>query len=251
MIIGKGAEIFSESIPGILIQLAAILSKMKTGGAVSRAAYVSLFVSTLTTDYVAASMTYDFDTDPRKRAQLPDFYGFVPDDAKKRATTFLSMLGVSAAQVLITSLLVVNLGSIAMEFALYYLVGDVVLFLLTKILRGDFTYYLNLEGLVCASFSLGMRTMVVVVYRFTSCIQVREGWRGGGCLDSTILTSVALQLRHSQEVGGLYFTTGLFLPLIGLVTLFNLGVAEGTLGKRTVEDLKTVAAILRGSLVFR
>ena len=37
----------------------------------------------LTTGFTAATLSYDFDTDPKKRAKNSEFYGYVPDSAKK------------------------------------------------------------------------------------------------------------------------------------------------------------------------
>ena len=76
----KAIEMFAEAIPGVIIQLVAILMD----GHASTAAIASLSISALTTGFVSASISYDFDVSPQKRLDNPDFFGYIPNDAKKR-----------------------------------------------------------------------------------------------------------------------------------------------------------------------
>ena len=73
---------FAEAIPGTIIQLAAILSE---NGEASSIAITSLTVSALTTGYISASVSFDWDTDPTKRLVNPEFYGYIPNSARQRA----------------------------------------------------------------------------------------------------------------------------------------------------------------------
>ncbi|GMH49337.1 hypothetical protein TL16_g00491 [Triparma laevis f. inornata] len=132
MTCSKCIEMFAESIPGIIIQTGAIISELNSGDPTSRMAYISLLFSTLTTGFVSATLSYDYDTDPKKRAFNPEFYGYVPEDPRKRAALFLTMTLMSADQVLINGILVVVLGSIARSYVLYYLVGNMLLYLVFK-----------------------------------------------------------------------------------------------------------------------
>ena len=59
---GKNIELFAESIPGIIIQTLAIISTMDSGEEVSMTAVVSLVISLLTTGFVSATISYDWDT---------------------------------------------------------------------------------------------------------------------------------------------------------------------------------------------
>ena len=74
MTVMKGIEMFAEAIPGVIIQLMALTTNK---GTTSRAAWLSLSVSALTTGFASATISYDFDTDPVKREQVPDFYGLL------------------------------------------------------------------------------------------------------------------------------------------------------------------------------
>lgn len=71
---------------------------------------MSLLVSLLTTGFVSATLSYDFDTDPKKRAYNPEFYGYISDESRKRAALFLTIMGISAVQVLTKGIVLVLLG---------------------------------------------------------------------------------------------------------------------------------------------
>ncbi|GMH65348.1 hypothetical protein TL16_g04176 [Triparma laevis f. inornata] len=82
MTYGKCMGMFAESIPGIVIQTSAIINDLNSGETVSMTAYLSLAVSILTTGFVSATLSYDWDTDPKKRAAMPNYYGYVPDSPR-------------------------------------------------------------------------------------------------------------------------------------------------------------------------
>ncbi|GMI09867.1 hypothetical protein TrVE_jg7423, partial [Triparma verrucosa] len=59
-----------------------------------------------------------------------------------------------------------------------------------------------------------------------------------------------MQFRHPQEVGGLYFSLNMFLPLLGLTFLLALDLAKENLSEGTVAFLRSLVMILGGSLIF-
>ncbi|GMH50027.1 hypothetical protein TrLO_g5070 [Triparma laevis f. longispina] len=130
--ISKLIEMFPESVPGILIQTSAILNNLNSGLPFPMSTYISLLVLIMTTGFVSATLSYDYDTDPKKRAFNPEFYGYVPHDSRKRAALFFTMILMPADQVFIHGILVVILGSIARSYALYYLVGNMLLCFIYK-----------------------------------------------------------------------------------------------------------------------
>ena len=90
---------FAESLPGIMIQLSSIIKSLNTeGGTISYVAVISLCLSTFTTGFVSATISYDLDTNPASRATVPDFYGYIPDSKRKRSILFLTMINMAAAQ---------------------------------------------------------------------------------------------------------------------------------------------------------
>jgi hypothetical protein len=122
--------------------LSAIVRTINSGEDVTTAAYLSLLISLLTTGFISATISYDFDTDPHKRAYNPNFYGFVPDDGRKRAFLFATMILLSSMQVLLKAMLIVVLGLLDVTFPLYYLLFDISFFLLYKAVRNDSTYWI-------------------------------------------------------------------------------------------------------------
>jgi hypothetical protein len=40
---------------------------------------------------MSSATRYDFDADPKRRHQSPEFYGMLPDDATKRLIVFVSI----------------------------------------------------------------------------------------------------------------------------------------------------------------
>ena len=183
----KCIELFAESIPGIIIQLSAIVSTMNSGEKkeVTMTAYLSLLVSVLTTAFTSATISYDYDTDPRKRAFNPYFYGYVPDDGRKRAFLFLVLVLLTAVQILIKAALIIVLGSIGSRLPFHYLLGDMTFYLLYKVTRRDFTYWLPLEGVLSLVISISIRVVVKVVVDFAAIIHFRHP---NEVSDSTILS---------------------------------------------------------------
>jgi hypothetical protein len=192
MTCNKCAELFAESIPGIIIQLSAIVSTINSGENVTLMAYLSLAVSLLTTGFISATISYDFDTDPQKRAFNPEFSGYVPDDGRKRAFLFVTMILLSATQVLIKATLIVVLASIGSRFPVLYLLGDVAFYLLYKVVRRDFTYWIPLEGFVGLVVSGLVRVVVKFVVDFAAIMHFRHPYEVSHFL------TLSMQLNHSN-----------------------------------------------------
>ena len=72
MTFNKAAELAAEAIPSVLIQISAIIDDPNDP---SKMVLFSVIISALTTGFTSAQISYDFDTDPAKRIQSPDFYG--------------------------------------------------------------------------------------------------------------------------------------------------------------------------------
>jgi len=72
--ITRCVELFCEAIPGSILQFTAAMRVLQGGGRVSNIAVGSIVISALTTGYSSACIGFDYDVDPRKRRDLPDFY---------------------------------------------------------------------------------------------------------------------------------------------------------------------------------
>jgi len=93
----KCAEMICESIPGCLLQLYVILKV----GDTSKRAVTSVVISALTTGFSSGSVSYDYDTDPVKRKNMPDFYGYIPDEGIARPLLLVCMTLNSALLLLV------------------------------------------------------------------------------------------------------------------------------------------------------
>jgi hypothetical protein len=173
----KGIEMFAEAIPGVIIQLMAIAESKKD---VADAAWVSLIVSALTTGYTSATISYDYDTDPVKREQVPDFYGYVPANPTKRSIIFVAMMFFGACMLVIRCLTIVVLGLLGGRWVTLYIGADMLLYLLVKVLRGDFWYWIPAGGNTEILSSIVGRLLVKVVTDFTSIVQFRHPNEVGG-----------------------------------------------------------------------
>ena len=187
---GKCAEMFSEAIPGTIIQLSAIMSQ----GTFSSAAATSLTISALTTGFTSATLSYDWDNDPVKRAENPNFYGYVPNSSNKRTIVFTCLFLISAGMLLCKATVLILFGLIDANYAYLYLFGDMALYILYKVLRNDFMYWLQVYGPFGAMISTICRVIVKVITDFTSNVH----------------------FRHPQEVGGFYWAFNFCLSIVSL-----------------------------------
>ena len=187
----KVIEMFAEAIPGVIIQLMAIATSDKEVGT---SAWLSIAVSAITTGFASTTISYDWDTDPVKRSLTPDFYGYIPAKASKRTVVFVSMLLLSAGMLFIRCTTIVLLGLLGGSWALLYIGIDLGLYLLVKILRGDFWYWAPLGGNAEIVSSILWRVIAKIIVDFTSMVH----------------------FRHPNEVGGVYWLFGLLLTMVSL-----------------------------------
>ncbi|GMI44361.1 hypothetical protein TrCOL_g431 [Triparma columacea] len=202
----KVLEMFAEAIPGVIIQLMAIATSDKDVGVT---AWLSVAVSAITTGFASATISYDWDTDPGKRELAPNFYGYIPAKASKRTVVFVSMLLFTAGMLLIRCTTIVLLGLMGGSWAFLYIGADLSLYILFKILRGDFWYWLRLGGNIEIVSSIITRVIVKIIVDFTSIAH----------------------LRHPNEVGGAYWLFGLVLTMCVMIKWF-VGFGGGRLRVR-------------------
>jgi hypothetical protein len=187
----KCVEMFAEAIPGVIIQLMAIASSDKDVGT---SAWLSVAVSAITTGFASATISYDWDTNHTRREEAPAFYGYIPAKASKRTVVFVSMLLFTAGMLLIRCTTIVLLGLMGGRWAFLYIGVDLGLYLLVKILRGDFWYFLPIGGKAEIVSSILLRMVIKIITDFTSIVH----------------------FRHPNEVGGAYWLFGLLLTMVSL-----------------------------------
>ena len=84
------------------------------------------------------------------------------------AVVFMSMLLLSAVMLIVRALVLVMLGLVSQSLAIFYICFDMGLYLLFKIVRGDFFYWLPLNGFLEIIVSLIMRIASKVIVEYTS-----------------------------------------------------------------------------------
>ena len=101
------------------------------------------------------------DTLPYLRIIQPDFYGYVPPAG--RGFVFLLMVVISASQLMARITAIALLGAVSKMWVAAYLVGDLCLFLLFKLLQNDVFFFIPLQSyLGSIAFSLFMRVGIKV-----------------------------------------------------------------------------------------
>ncbi|GMH93689.1 hypothetical protein TL16_g12697 [Triparma laevis f. inornata] len=176
MMLTKGLELFTEAIPGALIQTYAFL----TGSAQSNAAIFSLVMSIFTASFTATGVSFDKDIDKHSRAHTPDFYGFVPDSAKKKVKVFMSMFLISACQLTAKALACALCAVESSITVAFYLLGEILLFFAYKLLRRDFNYWLPVYGMTGVVLSTLIRINTKTITDFTALMQFRHPYELGG-----------------------------------------------------------------------
>jgi len=197
----KAAELFTEGIPAVIIQVAAAVFR----GNSSQMELLSLAISLVVCGFTSAQNSYDFDTDPVKRAQKPDFYGYVPDGSSARAICYSSLIAISSFMLIIKTLGLVLLSAVALDYIIYVFAFDIGSYLSIKIISGDFIYWPPLEGITSILMSLLSRVIVKVITDFTSVVQLRHPnevgaaqWVFGQIISVTTLF-IALHLAEASE----------------------------------------------------
>mmetsp|Transcript_7273 Transcript_7273/g.14707 ORF Transcript_7273/g.14707 Transcript_7273/m.14707 type:complete len:420 (+) Transcript_7273:3-1262(+) len=204
MTVIKCIEVFAEAIPGVIVQLLAI-ANVGEGKEVASGVWISLAVSAFSTGLISASISYDFDTDPKSRKMNPFFYGYLPGKASDRSIVFISMIFFSGGMLLIRCTTIVLLALLGRRWAFAYIGVDLGLYFLVKILRGDFWYWVPAGGAIEIVFSIFARFLVKIINDFTSIVQ----------------------FRHPNEVGGIYWTFGFVLTMGSLPAAIKIYEGQG------------------------
>ena len=124
----------------------------------------------------------DFDSDPEQRRTLPSFYGYLPDEGNKRTIMYVCMVLNSALLLLLRSIGAALLMLADTKIFVAYMAGDHLLYLLQKLVRGDFLHWLPIEGVGGLAWALLERVIVKTLTDFTGVIQFRGAGELGGVM---------------------------------------------------------------------
>ena len=173
----------------VFTQLTAMLD-----GEISVEIIISIVISIATIGFTVAQISYDFDTDPLKRAQKPNFYGFVPDSEGRRIILFIDMTLMSSVMLIMRAMGMVILGLININYVIIFLGADMGVFLLLKIARRDLNYWVPIHGLTGIGSSFLIRIILKIVTDFTGILDFRHPYELGGL--SWSLTRSALTRKQ-------------------------------------------------------
>ncbi|GMI42282.1 hypothetical protein TeGR_g9462 [Tetraparma gracilis] len=204
MVYNKVGELVFEAVPGLVLQLVAVL----TTDEVTTSAYVSLLISTASAAFTGTTMFWDIDTDPGKRKGSPDWIGLVPDLG--RGTAFAAIFSICALQIFAkaaaTALLIVTNSA----WLWYYVLGDHGLHFAYRIARRDFVYFEPAPATFSYAVAPFFRVMLKVVCDFTGSPVLRLPLLLGGsyytwCLASSqvsVFAAVFLYGRYAEPPEG-------------------------------------------------
>jgi len=122
----------------------------------------------------------------------PNFYGYIPDEGIARHLLLVCMTLNSTLLLLVRSFSAAMLMLVNKRYLVTYLAGDMALYLLQKVARGDFHYWLPIDGAGGLLVSLLMRVIIKIIADFTGVIQ----------------------FRGDAELGGLFWTVNMFLAVL-------------------------------------
>ncbi len=175
----------AESIPSSLIQIYAVILSNRR----SAASLVSIFISIFTISFGATTVCFDFDLDPERRIHTPAFYGYVPSRSGARSIVLYAMFLFTVCHVSLRMIGIALLAVVSPLLAAAVLVSDMLFFMLFKLARNDFRYFLKLDGVLSWVVSFTIRFFNKLMVDFT----------------------IFIQCRHAQELGGIYWLVCIIL----------------------------------------
>jgi hypothetical protein len=225
LVFSKGTEMFAESIPGGILQIYAVMKLLEAGEGVSTRAVVSIVISALTTGFTSAVLSYDYDSDPTRRRETPNFYGYIPDRGLDRTALLVCMTINSALLLIARGIGAALLMMSSRKYFAWFACGDMGLYFIQKLAREDFDHWLPVKGLPGVLASILMRVVVKTMADYTGVIQ----------------------LRASGELGGIYWTanmaTALASSFVAAEIYFSTKVSATTGSEGDPLDLNSTAAV--------
>ena len=134
---------------------------------------LSIVASALTTGFTSAMIAFDSDVDVTKRENSPEFNGYIPDDHRMRERCMVLMTLISAIHNISRSLGSALLLLSSKEMLVCFAGGEIILFLLYKLARRDFFYWVLVEGKWAVVVAFFNRVIVKVIVDFSGCLHFR------------------------------------------------------------------------------
>ena len=198
----KGTELACESIPGNVLQIYVFI----TNPTRSTLHMVSILISTFTTAFASAMMSYDMDTSPDQRKKVPDFYGYMGDTNFERTATFLVMILLAGLHNLSKSIGVALLLAVSGQTTLIVLAGEMIVYHLARLFRRDYTTFApGVEGGLKIFMALFMHVTTKTVVDYAGLIHARGPKLVGGAMflaltiEAQVLPFVAFEIYKNNN----------------------------------------------------
>jgi len=150
-------------------------------------------------------IAFDMDCDPPHRLVQPKFYGYIKDGYNERGRTFFIMMLMSTLHNLSRSAGYAILAVEDTMFAVKFFGAEMGVYLTYKLVRRDFWWWGNIEGVVSVVLSFLERSIVKVIADFTGCLHFRHPYELGGTgyslsmIWAQVFPFVALQFSTSEK----------------------------------------------------
>jgi len=130
-------------------------------------ALLSIGVSALTTGFTSAMIAFDMDVDNDRRKYQPKLYGYIPEDNSARHRCLALMTLISTLHNLSRSLGCALLAATNVELLVIFVCGEMGFYFAYKVIRGDFWYWIRLDGFasLLGSFNCRLVSKVISDYR--------------------------------------------------------------------------------------
>jgi hypothetical protein len=195
-----GAEMVAESLPSAFLQVAVALST----GQLPPAVVASIMFSWGSTAYKTYSIALNQDTDLQLRRFYPSFYGYVPKRPSRRLLVSALLFVLCLAHIVGKTSAMALLFVTNRAYLFSYVAVDMGVYLLYKIVRGDFYCWVPDTGVRTA---VAYRVATKLMLDFTGLPQLRNPCDlGGMCWAATMATTQVTCLisafLYSQEFEG-------------------------------------------------
>ncbi len=204
-----------ESVPGSIIQIKSALDTIIARDYLDIVSFGSILVSVFTSAFTSATLSFDYDTDPERRKESPHFYGYIADKPRIRSFMFLLLILSNscclAAKGTTAGLLII----INPMIFVFYFVSDMAIYILQKLLRNDFMYWVPLESTFAYVISSMNRILIKLAAEYT-CI---------------------VQFRHPHELGGFYWFATIIMTFIVMFASIALFESEQVNFKATEDEM--------------
>ena len=150
-------------------------------------------------------IAFNMDCDPPHRLVQPKFYGYIKDGYNERGRTFFIMMLMSTLHNLSRSAGYAILAVEDKMLAVKFFGAEMGVYLAYKLVRRDFWWWGNIEGVVSVVLSFLERSIVKIIADFTGCIHFRHPYELGGTgyslsmIWAQVFPFVALQFSTSEK----------------------------------------------------